>query len=135
MVSRIACRHTQEKGPAATETPRARGHEEGALMPVAQPIPNGPGRYKPAVAARLRCEPRQPRSVVPGIPDRALGRSLAAVFERLAQHRGRVCAGCPIVPGVPDRAIRYPTCEICRWPAVGVGPVHAWRCAFCRHWN
>jgi hypothetical protein len=104
-------------------------------MPVAQPIPNGRGRYKPAVAARLRCEPRQPRSVVPGIPDRAFGRSLAALFERLAQHRGRVCAGCPIVPGVPDRAIRYPTCEICRWPAVGVGPVHAWRCAFCRHWN
>jgi hypothetical protein len=101
-------------------------------MPAAQPIPNGPARRKPAVASLLRC---QPRSVVPGVPDRALARGLVALFDRLAGDRGNVCAGCPIVPGVPDRAIRYPTCELCRWPAVGVGPVHAWRCSFCRHWN
>ncbi len=101
-------------------------------MPAAQPIPNGSPRRKPAVAALLSC---QPRSVLPGIPDRTLARGLVALFHRLARDRGGACAGCPIVPGVPDRAILYPTCEVCRWPAVGVGPVHAWRCAFCRHWN
>ncbi|HZC98750.1 MAG TPA: hypothetical protein VFA46_00675 [Actinomycetes bacterium] len=101
-------------------------------MPTAQPIPNGSARRKPAVASLLRC--RQ-RPVVPGMPGHALARGLAALFDRLGRDRGNVCAGCPIVPGVPDRAVRYPTCEVCRWPAVDVGPVHAWRCAFCRHWN
>jgi hypothetical protein len=101
-------------------------------MPAAQPIPNGAGRRKPAIAPLLRC---QPRSALPGVPDRALARGLVALFHRLARDRGNVCAGCPIVPGVPDRAILYPTCEVCRWPAVDAGPVHAWRCAFCRHWN
>jgi ribosomal protein L37AE/L43A len=104
-------------------------------MPTAQPIPNGPTRRKPAVSSLLRCEARRPRSALPGIPDRALARGLVALFAHLGRDRGHVCAGCPIVPGVPDRAMRYPTCEVCRWPAVDVGPVHAWRCAFCRHWN
>ena len=142
-------------------------------MPTAQPIPNGWARHQPALISLLRC---QPRSAVPGVPDRALARGLVALFHRLARDRGNVCAGCPIVPGVPDRAILYPTCEVCRWPAVdggfgglksearggapdrmagpsvsppmdrgsgrprrsapvGAGRVHAWRCAFCRHWN
>ncbi|HZD67350.1 MAG TPA: hypothetical protein VFA45_00050 [Actinomycetes bacterium] len=101
-------------------------------MPVAQPIPNRPARHQPVLASLLRC---QPRSALPGIPDLTLARGLVALFQRLARDRGNVCAGCPIVPGVPDRAIRYPTCEVCRWPAVDAGAVHAWRCAFCRHWN
>ena len=161
-------------------------------MPAAQPIPNGWARHQPALISLLRC---QPRSAVPGVPDRALARGLVALFHRLARDRGNVCAGCPIVPGVPDRAVLYPPREVCRWPAVdggfggleretgretgggapgrmakpgssplvgggsgglrsearggrpgrmakpsgsppvGDGRVHAWRCAFCRHWN
>ncbi len=101
-------------------------------MPVAQPIPNGSSRHKPVIASLLH---REPRSVVPGVPDRALARSLVALFHRLAGDRRNVCPGCPIVPGVPDRAMLFPTCEVCRWPAVDPGPVHAWRCSFCRHWN
>jgi hypothetical protein len=101
-------------------------------MPVAQPIPNGSARRKPAIASLLRC---QPRPGVTSAPDRTLARSLLALFRRLAGDHGNLCAGCPIVPGVPDRATLFPTCEICRWPAVAAGPVHAWRCSFCRHWN
>jgi len=101
-------------------------------MPAAQPIPNDSAPRKPAIAPLLRC---QPRSALAGVPDRALARGLVALFHRLARDRGNVCAGCPIIPGVPDRAILYPTCEVCRWPAVDAGPVHAWRCAFCRHCN
>jgi hypothetical protein len=105
-------------------------------MPAAQPIPNGSPRRKPAVTSLLRCQPRPVvPGIRPGIRDRALARGLAALLDRLARDRGNVCAGCPVVPGVPDRAVRYPTCEVCRWPAVGLGTVHAWRCAFCRHWN
>jgi hypothetical protein len=101
-------------------------------MPVAQPIPNGSPRRKPAVAFLLRC---QPRPVVPGIRGRTLARRLIALLNRRARDRGNLCAGCPVVPGIPDRAVRYPACEVCRWPAVRLGAVHAWRCAFCRHWN
>ena len=101
-------------------------------MPIAQPIPNGsPGR-KPVIASLLRCAPRP---LVPGVPDRTLARGLVGLLRRFTGSRGNVCAGCPIVPGVPDRAILFPTCEVCRWPAVDAGPVHAWRCSFCRHWN
>jgi hypothetical protein len=45
------------------------------------------------------------------------------------------CAGCPIYPHIPDEQFRFPSCELCHWPAIGVGPTHAWRCAYCRHWN
>ena len=89
-------------------------------MPAAQPIPNDSAPRKPAIAPLLRC---QPRSALAGAPDRALARGLVALFHRLARDRGNVCAGCPIIPGVPDRAILYPTCEVCRWPAVYAGPV------------
>jgi hypothetical protein len=47
----------------------------------------------------------------------------------------RVCPGCPVEAGVADRDRRFPACELCRWPAVNVGAVHAWRCVACRHWN
>ncbi|SRR6266545_3247210 len=49
--------------------------------------------------------------------------------------QGSVCAGCPVTPGVPDRAIRYPSCEVCRWPTVNLDREHAWRCPSCQHWN
>jgi hypothetical protein len=45
------------------------------------------------------------------------------------------CPGCPIYPHIRDRDLRFPSCELCHWPAVGVAGVHAWRCAFCRHHN
>ena len=45
------------------------------------------------------------------------------------------CPGCPIYPHIPDRDLRFPSCELCHWPAVRVGGVHVWRCAFCRHAN
>jgi hypothetical protein len=102
-------------------------------MPETQPTPLDHGRYKPAVSAFLRCHPPRARRSAP---------------RRLARHRGAdlldvlypasgapICPGCPLVPGVPDHAMRYPTCEVCRWPAVGIGQVHAWHCRFCRHWN
>jgi hypothetical protein len=50
-------------------------------------------------------------------------------------HRGGPCSGCPIFPHIPDNQFRFPSCELCHWPAVGVGAAHAWRCAACRHWN
>jgi len=45
------------------------------------------------------------------------------------------CPGCPIYPHIPDRELRFPSCELCHWPAIGVGRVHRWSCAFCRHVN
>jgi hypothetical protein len=74
------------------------------------------------------------------------GRSMALGAERVAREgviallraRPRAagpCPGCPIYPHIPDRELRFPSCELCHWPAVGVGRVHRWRCAFCRHLN
>jgi hypothetical protein len=101
-------------------------------MPEMEPTPIDRDRYKPAVSSFLRCPP---------LPARRTPR-------RRARHRGTdlldllypasnspICSGCPMVPGVPDHAMRYPTCEVCRWPAVGIGRLHAWYCSFCRHWN
>jgi hypothetical protein len=48
---------------------------------------------------------------------------------------GMPCRGCPIYPHIRDEEFRFPSCELCRWPAIGIGPVHAWRCAYCRHRN
>jgi hypothetical protein len=45
------------------------------------------------------------------------------------------CPGCPIYPHIRDRDLRFPSCELCHRPAVGVGGAHVWRCAFCRHPN
>jgi len=46
------------------------------------------------------------------------------------------CPGCPVIPGVVDRAVRWPSCELCRWPAVHLeGARHAWRCRVCGHAN
>ncbi|HZD74053.1 MAG TPA: hypothetical protein VE776_09255 [Actinomycetota bacterium] len=45
------------------------------------------------------------------------------------------CPGCPLYPHIRDRDLRFPTCELCHWPAVGVGRVHTWCCASCRHVN
>jgi hypothetical protein len=53
-----------------------------------------------------------------------------------ANHHDRgPCPGCPIFPHIPDGQFRFPSCEICHWPAIGAGPAHAWRCVACRHWN
>jgi hypothetical protein len=57
-------------------------------------------------------------------------------MKRTAHHHdGCPCPGCPIFPYIPDRQFRFPSCELCPWPAVGAGAAHAWRCAACRHWN
>lgn len=48
---------------------------------------------------------------------------------------GILCPGCPIYPHIPDEQFRFPSCELCHWPAIGVGAVHVWRCAYCRHRN
>jgi hypothetical protein len=57
-------------------------------------------------------------------------------MKRAANHHdGGPCPGCPIFPHIPDGQFRFPSCELCHWPAVGAGPAHAWRCAACRHWN
>ncbi len=57
-------------------------------------------------------------------------------METSTPPAGRVpCPGCPIYPHIPDEEFRFPSCELCHWPAVGIGPVHAWRCAYCRHLN
>src|SRR6266536_457891 len=51
------------------------------------------------------------------------------------QLGGIPCPGCPIYPHIPDGQFRFPSCELCHWPAIGVGSTHVWRCAYCRHWN
>jgi hypothetical protein len=57
-------------------------------------------------------------------------------MKRAANHHDDgPCPGCPIFPYIPDRQFRFPSCELCHWPAVGAGAAHAWRCAACRHWN
>jgi hypothetical protein len=57
-------------------------------------------------------------------------------MKRAANHHdGGPCPGCPIFPHIPDRQFRFPSCELCHWPAVGAGAAHAWRCVACRHWN
>src|SRR6266536_836738 len=48
---------------------------------------------------------------------------------------GIPCPGCPIYPHSPDEQFRFPSCELCHWPAIGIGSRHVWRCAYCRHWN
>ena len=48
---------------------------------------------------------------------------------------GIPCPGCPIYPHIPDEQFRFPSCELCHWPAIGIGSRHVWRCAYCRHWN
>jgi hypothetical protein len=45
------------------------------------------------------------------------------------------CPGCPLYPHIRDRDLRFPSCELCLWPAVGLGRVHVWRCTSCRHVN
>jgi hypothetical protein len=51
------------------------------------------------------------------------------------QLGGIPCPGCPIYSHIPDEQFRFPSCELCHWPAIGVGSTHVWRCAYCRHWN
>jgi hypothetical protein len=51
------------------------------------------------------------------------------------QVDGIPCPGCPIYRHIPDTQFRFPSCELCHWPAIGVGSAHVWRCAYCRHWN
>jgi hypothetical protein len=51
------------------------------------------------------------------------------------QLGGIPCPGCPIYPHIPDGQFRFPSCELCHWPAIGVGSTHVWRCAYCRHRN
>ena len=102
-------------------------------MPEMEPTPIDPGRYKPAVSAFLRCHPLRARRTAPPRPARRRGADLLDVLYPASSSP--VCEGCPTVPGVPDHAMRYPTGEVCRWPAVGIGQVHAWHCRFCRHWN
>lgn len=48
---------------------------------------------------------------------------------------GIPCPGCPIYAHIPDSQFRFPSCELCHWPAIGVGSTHVWRCAYCRHRN
>ncbi len=48
---------------------------------------------------------------------------------------GIPCPGCPIYPHIPDEQFRFPSCELCHWPAIVIGSRHVWRCAYCRHWN
>src|SRR6266567_4495190 len=47
------------------------------------------------------------------------------------QLGGIPCPGCPIYPHIPDGQFRFPSCELCHWPAIGVGSTHVWPCAFC----
>jgi hypothetical protein len=47
----------------------------------------------------------------------------------------QVCGGCPRYAHIDDDALRWPTCELCRWPAVDLAEQHAWQCAACRHAN
>src|SRR5574341_649538 len=57
-------------------------------------------------------------------------------MERLAIPTGGMpCPGCPIYPHIRDEEFRFPSCELCHWPAVGIGSRHVWRCASCRHRN
>jgi hypothetical protein len=57
-------------------------------------------------------------------------------MERSGARPGGIpCQGCPIYPHIRDEEFRFPSCELCHWPAVGIGLVHAWRCAYCRHRN
>jgi hypothetical protein len=51
------------------------------------------------------------------------------------QSAGIPCPGCPIYSHIPDEQFRFPSCELCHWPAIGVGSTHVWRCTYCRHWN
>src|SRR6266536_5280566 len=48
---------------------------------------------------------------------------------------GIPCPGCPIYPHIPAEQFRFPSCELCHWPAIGVGSTHVWRCAYCWHRN
>jgi hypothetical protein len=48
---------------------------------------------------------------------------------------GIPCPGCPIYPHIRDEEFRFPSCELCHWPAIGTGEVHVWRCVYCRHVN
>jgi hypothetical protein len=102
-------------------------------MPGSQPTPSDRGRYTPAVSAFLRC--RSPRHL--DTPEHRPPRHHAPDLLGLLypSSGARICQGCPMVAGIPDNAMHYPSCEVCRWPAVGIGPVHAWHCSFCRHWN
>jgi len=102
-------------------------------MPEMEPTPSDPGRYKPAIGAFLRCHPLRARRTAAGSPKRRRGADLLGVLYPASNSP--ICPGCPMVPGVPEHAMRYPTCEVCRWPAVGIGPVHAWHCSLCHHWN
>ena len=108
-------------------------------MPDSQPTPPPHARFKPAVASFLRCAGRAAGPVDRGAPAgaaRPRHRRGPDLLEILYPASGSpICPGCPVIPGVPDHAMRYPTCEVCRWPAVDLGPVHAWHCMFCRHWN
>jgi hypothetical protein len=54
---------------------------------------------------------------------------------RTRLRAARSCPGCPVYPHIRDRDLRFPSCELCHWPAVGVGGVHVWVCALCRHRN
>ena len=102
-------------------------------MPEMEPTPIDPGPYKPAVSAFLRCHPFRARRTPSPRPARHRGADLLDILYPASNSP--ICPGCPMVPGVPDHAMRYPACEVCRWPAVGLGQVHAWHCRFCRHWN
>jgi hypothetical protein len=49
-----------------------------------------------------------------------------------------VCAGCPRYPHIDDTDLRFPICEVCRWPAVAATRPdgrHAFTCPRCRHVN
>jgi ribosomal protein L37AE/L43A len=102
-------------------------------MPEMEPTPIERGRYKPAVGAFLRHRPLRARRTPLPRPTRHRGADLLDLLYPASNSP--VCQGCPMVSGVPDHAMRHPTCEVCRWPAVGIGQVHAWHCRFCRHWN
>jgi ribosomal protein L37AE/L43A len=102
-------------------------------MPEMEPTPIERARYKPAVGPFLRHQPLRARRTPPRRPRRRRGADLLDVLYPASNSP--ICPGCPMVPGVPDRDMRHPTCEVCRWPAVGIGQVHAWHCRFCRHWN
>src|SRR6266540_3446482 len=102
-------------------------------MPEMEPTPIDPGPYKPAVSAFLRCHLLRARRTPSPRPARHRGADLLDILYPASNSP--ICPGCPMVPGVPDHAMRYPACEVCRWPAVGLGQVHAWHCRFCRHWN
>jgi hypothetical protein len=102
-------------------------------MPEMEATPSNPGRHTPAVSAFLRCHPLRAGRTQARRPRRHRGADLLDTLYPASSSP--ICPGCPMVPGVPDHAMRYPTCEVCRWPAVGIGRVHAWHCSFCRHWN